>query len=933
MTTRASQARIFCGRANSFSLAGPNQRRWRRHHATGPVRQPPIGWMANGSFLVSANSNSSARIRRLPRERRRCPGARPGSSGARLVGPSKSGAPLIKAPLQDDELLAADRLRNNNFEFGGIRTRDDARTPRTSARPTRAMIWATPARWRFSNTGCAVPAFPLVGGERRSSRHAGPHLRGLHDLDRESVRVCPVHGRTMPDSFLGRRGQGAGSGGARDRRHYWPARTRRADRSGRPVPNYPGGSQRSSLRPAALVRDAPLRGYYFSPSLSALKGALSDRRPLEGPGATRALRLRIAHSRGRRAPFLTGAISLPERSLHMKSAKKLIPVCSLILAALIFSASTASACTYQCVKVTEPFCRRCLDTGDYTGATCRDSGACGCFSTVNTCSRDASGIQAQTGLAALAAPAGKGAVCSAETAEDSLPGVLVGDGPARALMPGRGSAPVSEWLLPPPRSAPPDTATPRSPAPARSLHHPRRPGDPRKILAREVHGIEPLAPAGFRPLRLRGHDGGDGHAGEAFAGDHARGGEDAGVALPGAFAPGGRRRGAGRCRRRRSASGCRAAGRCRPRRQSPGRPARMAQSEKAAPVPTSPQGSEPESTPSITVFISVACGAGRSGEPKVKALAEEEHGSGDGPAGEGRAEELPELLLRGRGADQVAGLQVLRDVARLRGGDADHRADGEDGGAGRGIGPAAEDEDDRRRRAASPASCPRSGSRRRRSARRCATRRRRRPTPKIADADRRDEPRHGSPCCRRAARARTTSARITTARARRATTQPGTSRSVRGTGPSAVRPVRWRRSPRRTAANERHIVGRRSRSTATMPAAATAPGADVAHVARPDLPRRHRADRRRDLGEQRRGQPGADQRDQRREHHGRDQAARDHDRRLPVAEDVADGEQRGRDLQRQLRFRQHRQVHDEADGISTSAPMASLTSGARRPGR
>src|SRR5258708_19136009 len=46
----------------------------------------------------------------------------------------------------------------------------------------------------------------------------------------------------------------------------------------------------------------------------------------------------------------------------------------------------------------------------------------------------------------------------------------------------------------------------------------------------------------------------------------------------------------------------------------------MAQIESAEPVPTSAHGSEPESTPSMTVFISVACGAGRSGEPNVKAL-------------------------------------------------------------------------------------------------------------------------------------------------------------------------------------------------------------------------------------------------------------------------------------------------------------------------
>jgi len=108
-----------------------------------------------------------------------------------------------------------------------------------------------------------------------------------------------------------------------------------------------------------------------------------------------------------------------------KSAKNLWPICGLILAALIFSASVASACTYQCVKVAEPFCRRCLDTGNYTGVTCRDSGSCGCFYTVNDCGLAASGIQAQTELAALMAPASKGPLCSAHTAEGPLPAVLL----------------------------------------------------------------------------------------------------------------------------------------------------------------------------------------------------------------------------------------------------------------------------------------------------------------------------------------------------------------------------------------------------------------------------------------------------------------------------------------------------------------------------
>jgi len=109
----------------------------------------------------------------------------------------------------------------------------------------------------------------------------------------------------------------------------------------------------------------------------------------------------------------------------MKSAKNLIPVCSLILAALIFGASVASACTAQCVTVAAPFCQRCMDTGEYTGSTCRNSGACICFYTLNNCGTLAFGVQAQPDLAAVTAPASKGPLCSAQTAEDPIPAMLL----------------------------------------------------------------------------------------------------------------------------------------------------------------------------------------------------------------------------------------------------------------------------------------------------------------------------------------------------------------------------------------------------------------------------------------------------------------------------------------------------------------------------
>ena len=46
-------------------------------------------------------------------------------------------------------------------------------------------------------------------------------------------------------------------------------------------------------------------------------------------------------------------------------------------------------------------------------------------------------------------------------------------------------------------------------------------------------------------------------------------------------------------------------------------PQRMTANESPAPVRTSPHGSAPERTPSMIVFMSVACGAGISFVPNV----------------------------------------------------------------------------------------------------------------------------------------------------------------------------------------------------------------------------------------------------------------------------------------------------------------------------
>ena len=106
-----------------------------------------------------------------------------------------------------------------------------------------------------------------------------------------------------------------------------------------------------------------------------------------------------------------------------------------------------------------------------------------------------------------------------------------------------------------------------------------------------------------------------------------------------------------------------AAGRCRQRRRGrAGRPASRT-SANEAPVPTRPQGSAPASTPSITVFIEGGLRRGQVRRPEGVGTAEQQHRSRDRPACERRADELSRLLSGRSRAHEVAGLQVLRDVA------------------------------------------------------------------------------------------------------------------------------------------------------------------------------------------------------------------------------------------------------------------------------
>ena len=159
------------------------------------------------------------------------------------------------------------------------------------------------------------------------------------------------------------------------------------------------------------------------------------------------------------------------------------------------------------------------------------------------------------------------------------------------------------------------------------------------------------------------------------------------------------------------------------------------------------------------------------------------------------------------------------------------------------------------------------------------------------------------------------------------TNAAGRSRSVRSTGPAVPRASR--RRPRATARKAPAIVGRPAQH-GEDPRGGHGARPDVAHVARPDVARAHLRDEPLGLGVERgreaRPQPG----DERGERHRRDEGARHAHGGLAVAEDVADAEERGGDLEGQLGLRQHGQRRVQLAGDEVGEGDQDLDRGAHR---
>lgn len=255
----------------------------RKEHQ-GPNVDPPLAWMRDGSYMVwrrleqkvlAFRAAVAAESDKLGMDRELV--------AARMVGRWPSGAPISVAPLQDEPALGADPMKNNDFDFA-----IDAHQRRC---PYAAHIRKTYPRDDLNDAG--PPSLAGKAGEasvqtrrlRRAGIPFGPELRDGEAVGTEASRglmfVCYQTSITdqfefvqrswanNPDFVFGKQRPGGGpvtpghdpiigqAGGART--------------MDEPLPNYPAGSLRSTLDLTTQFVDSTGAGYFFMPSLPALR--------------------------------------------------------------------------------------------------------------------------------------------------------------------------------------------------------------------------------------------------------------------------------------------------------------------------------------------------------------------------------------------------------------------------------------------------------------------------------------------------------------------------------------------------------------------------------------------------------------------------------------------------------------------------------------
>ena len=247
----------------------------------GPVAPLPAPWMRNGSYMVFRRLEQRVpEFHRFVAAEAARLGMYPTLLASRLLGRWPSGAPMVLTPREDNAALGNDWRRNNDFGY--------AADPLQRACPYAAHIRKVNPRDDDPKARAAALTHRIIragipfGPEVMPGETKTMHTRGLMfvcyqaSIERQFEFIQReyannpgfIRGKTRPDSrepvtpgFDPIIGQAPGDG------------VRRMDE---PAPNYPAGNRRSSLEMSEQFVKLTAAGYFFMPSLSALRTALTQ---------------------------------------------------------------------------------------------------------------------------------------------------------------------------------------------------------------------------------------------------------------------------------------------------------------------------------------------------------------------------------------------------------------------------------------------------------------------------------------------------------------------------------------------------------------------------------------------------------------------------------------------------------------------------------
>jgi Dyp-type peroxidase family len=242
----------------------------------GPPPRMAAPWMRNGSYMVCRRLEEKVpEFWRFTREQAVRLGMDPELLAARMVGRWKSGAPLELTPRRDDPRLGDDQMRRNDFAFSA--DPDQRKCPYAAhirkVNPRDDVAEAEAQRHRIIRQG--ITFGPEVAPGETSTRHSRGLMFVSYQTSIERQFEFIQRQANDPGFFRGKRRPS----GAPVTPGYDPI-IGQAPGNGRremdePYPNYPAGNRRTTLSIPKEFVVLTAAGYFFIPSISALRTVLT----------------------------------------------------------------------------------------------------------------------------------------------------------------------------------------------------------------------------------------------------------------------------------------------------------------------------------------------------------------------------------------------------------------------------------------------------------------------------------------------------------------------------------------------------------------------------------------------------------------------------------------------------------------------------------